>query len=122
MGEADFDGGKPDLLLKEDIIVAAINYRVGLFGFLSTEDSTVPGNAGLKDQILALQWIKKNIKNFGGDPEKITILGQSAGSASIAYLLQAPQTKGILYNMKRKYVLYNNVLIFSVVMSSILAL
>lgn len=94
MGEADFDGGKPDLLLKEGVIVAAIHYRVGLFGFLSTEDSTVPGNAGIKDQILALKWIKKNIRNFGGDPHRITILGQSAGSASIAYLLQAPQTKG----------------------------
>lgn len=67
---------------------------MGIFGFISTGDSVLPGNAGLKDQILALQWFKENIQNFGGDPEKITIFGQSAGSASIAYLLQAPQTKG----------------------------
>lgn len=94
MGEPDFDGGKPDLLVKEDVIVAALHYRVGLFGFLSTGDSIVPGNNGLKDQILALQWIKNNIENFGGDPNRITLIGQSAGSASISYLLQAPQTKG----------------------------
>lgn len=94
MGEPDFDGGKPDLLIKEDVIVAALHYRVGLFGFLSTGDSIVPGNNGLKDQILALQWIKNNIENFGGDPNRITLIGQSAGSASISYLLQAPQTKG----------------------------
>lgn len=100
MGDPDFDGGKPDLLLEEDVIIAAVHYRVGLFGFLSTGDSIVPGNNGLKDQILALQWIKNNIENFGGDPQKITIFGQSAGSASVAYLLQASQTKGKIFTYK----------------------
>lgn len=67
---------------------------MGLFGFISTEDNVVPGNLGLKDQVLALKWIKGNIESFGGDPSKITLFGQSAGSVSIAYLLQAPQTTG----------------------------
>lgn len=93
-GEPDFDNANPKLLLKEGVILAAIHYRVGLFGFLSTENSIIPGNAGLKDQIIALQWIKSNIENFGGDSSRITIMGQSAGSASVAYILQAPQTAG----------------------------
>lgn len=93
-GAADFDGASPERLLEENVIVASLHYRVGLFGFLSTGDNIVPGNVGLKDQILALQWIKQNIKNFGGDPSKITVFGQSAGSASIAYLLQTNQSQG----------------------------
>ncbi|XP_072386373.1 juvenile hormone esterase-like [Diabrotica undecimpunctata] len=94
-GSADFDDHSPDFLLYEDVIVVAVHYRVGFLGFMSLGDTVAPGNNGIKDQVLALQWIKKNIKNFGGDPEKITIWGQSAGAASVAYLLQAPQTKGL---------------------------
>lgn len=93
-GEPDFDEANPVYLMKEDVIVAAVQYRVGLLGFLSTGDSVVPGNNGIRDQILGLRWIKSNIENFGGDPDRITIMGQSAGSASIAYILQAPQTIG----------------------------
>lgn len=94
MGAPDFDGGNPVTLLNEGMIVVSFHYRIGIFGFLSTEDQVAPGNVGLKDQLLALQWIKNNIENFGGDPERITLSGQSAGATSIAYLLQAPQTKG----------------------------
>lgn len=54
----------------------------------------IPGNIGMKDQILALQWLKKNIEYFGGDPEKVTIFGQSAGSASVSFLLLSPLAKG----------------------------
>lgn len=93
-GEPDLDDVHASHLLEEGVIVVALHYRVGLFGFLSTGDSVVPGNVGLKDQIMALEWIKDNIEHFGGDPEKITVMGQSAGSASVAYLLQAPQTEG----------------------------
>ncbi|RZC41742.1 COesterase and/or Abhydrolase 3 domain containing protein, partial [Asbolus verrucosus] len=78
---------QPDLFINNDIVFASINYRVGVFGFLSTQDEVVPGNMGLKDQFLALQWAHDNIKLFGGDPEKITIYGESAGSASCAYHL-----------------------------------
>ncbi|RZC35544.1 COesterase and/or Abhydrolase 3 domain containing protein, partial [Asbolus verrucosus] len=95
-GGGFIDGSSPsfqtDLFINNDIVVASINYRVGVFGFLSTQDEVVPGNNGLKDQLLALQWAHDNIKLFGGDPEKITIYGQSAGSASCAYHLLNQQS------------------------------
>lgn len=63
-------------------------------GFLSTGDTVIPGNYGLKDQNLALKWLKSNIKYFGGDPEKITIYGGSAGGASVAFHLQSKKSHG----------------------------
>lgn len=76
-GEPDMYGG--DYLLQKDIVFVTINYRVGPIGFLSFDDPEldIPGNAGLKDQVFALKWIKNNIANFGGDPENITIFGTS---------------------------------------------
>ncbi|XP_060526516.1 juvenile hormone esterase-like [Cylas formicarius] len=73
----------PFYLLDEDVIIVYANYRLGLYGFLSTEDDVVLGNAGLKDQLLAMKWTKNNIALFGGDPEKITIFGESAGGISV---------------------------------------
>ncbi|XP_030752570.1 venom carboxylesterase-6-like isoform X3 [Sitophilus oryzae] len=94
-GSSSYENFAPDYFLEQGVIYVAFNYRLGVFGFLSTNDSTASGNWGLKDQVLALQWTKENIKYFGGDPEKITIFGQSAGAASVSYMLQAPQTKGL---------------------------
>ncbi|KAJ8955015.1 hypothetical protein NQ318_000447 [Aromia moschata] len=96
-GAPDFDDHSPDYLLDEGVIVVSFHYRVGILGFLSTGDLAAPGNAGLKDQVLALKWIKENIASFGGNPDRITVFGQSAGAASVSYLLQTPQTAG-LYN------------------------
>lgn len=93
-GKPDFDNHSPEHLLDEDLIVVSFNYRVSIFGFLSTNDSVAPGNIGLKDQIFALKWIKENIENFGGNPNKITLMGQSAGAASIGYLLAHKEAEG----------------------------
>lgn len=89
----------PEFLLTRDIVVVVINYRLGLLGFLSLEDEAleVPGNAGLKDQRLALQWVQKNIKSFGGDPNNVTIFGESAGSASVHFQVLSESSKGLFH-------------------------
>lgn len=89
----------PNYLLTQDIVLVAINYRLGIFGFLSLEDESlgIPGNAGLKDQVLALKWVQQNIQNFGGDPGNVTIFGESAGAASVHYLTLSPLTKGLFH-------------------------
>lgn len=63
-------------------------------GFLNLEDDIAPGNQGLKDQVLALKWVRDNILSFCGDPENITIFGESAGSASVHYLCISPLAEG----------------------------
>lgn len=72
-----------------------ISYFDIQLGFFSTEDEVASGNQGLKDQILALKWVHENIAQFGGSPDKVTLFGESAGAASISYLLQTPLTTGL---------------------------
>ncbi|XP_050293846.1 esterase FE4-like [Anthonomus grandis grandis] len=79
----------------QKVIVVSINYRLGPFGFFSTGDTVIPGNAGLKDQRLALKWVQKNIANFGGDPSKVTIFGESAGGASVGYQILSKSSQGL---------------------------
>lgn len=64
-------------------------------GFLSTEDDELPGNYGMKDQVLALKWVQKNIHIFGGNPKRVTIFGQSAGAVSVSLHMLSPMSKGI---------------------------
>lgn len=73
----------PKYLVKQDVILVTFNYRLGPYGFMCLGTSDIPGNQGLKDQQLALRWIKNNIDAFGGDSNKITIFGESAGGASV---------------------------------------
>ena len=88
-------------LAKKGLVVVTINYRVGVIGFLALPELTKEsednssGNYGLLDQAAALEWIKKNISTFGGDPNKVTIMGQSAGAASVNYLTASPLAKGL---------------------------
>lgn len=85
----------PTYFMKENIVLVTINYRFGAFGFLSTGDEVLQGNNGLKDQVMALKWVKNNIEAFGGDVNSITIFGESAGSASVEYLTLSPLSKGL---------------------------
>lgn len=89
-------------LARKGVIVVTLNYRLGVFGFfahpeLHEEEGSVPGNYGLTDQILALQWIRENISAFGGDPERVTIFGQSAGALSVLSLLVSPLSAGLFH-------------------------
>ncbi len=87
-------------LAKKGLVVVTINYRVGVFGFLALPELTnesehhSSGDYGLLDQVAALEWIHKNISAFGGDPAQVTIVGQSAGAASVNYLTASPLAKG----------------------------
>ncbi|XP_059061195.1 cholinesterase 2-like [Achroia grisella] len=73
----------PKYLVDKNIILITINYRLGPYGFMCLDTPEVPGNQGLKDQVLALRWVKDNIGAFGGDVNKITLFGRSAGGISI---------------------------------------
>lgn len=86
------DGG--NLASKEDIVVVSINYRLSTLGFLAIPGTDILGNYGIADQIVALDWVIANIASFGGDPSKITIVGESAGAGSVRALLGSPEAIG----------------------------
>ena len=92
------DGGN---LSKKGVLVVSMNYRLGVFGFLALpelskeSDHGASGNYGLMDQLAALKWVKANIATFGGDPDNVTIFGESAGSSSVSALVASPLAKGL---------------------------
>src|SRR5271166_1230387 len=90
------------LAKRGDVVVVTINYRLGPLGFLRLADVTngrIPstGNEGLLDQIAALEWVRDNIGEFGGDPGNVTIFGESAGGMSVGTLLAAPPARGLFH-------------------------
>ncbi|CAH3129352.1 unnamed protein product [Porites lobata] len=86
-----------DILALHGVVVVIIQYRLGPFGFLTTGDSAAPGNYGMLDQVEALKWIKENIENFGGNPSKVTIFGQSAGGSSVGLHLLSPLSRDLFH-------------------------
>ena len=92
-------------LAKKGVVVVTINYRLGIFGFFAhpelTKESDVhaSGNYGLLDMIAALEWVRKNIAAFGGDPKRVTIFGESAGSSAVNFLMASPLAKGLFHRV-----------------------
>ena len=91
--------GEP--LARSGVVVVTINYRLGVFGFLAhpelTKEAGASGNYGLLDQLAALRWVQQNIAAFGGDPDRVTIAGQSAGASGVHNLVASPLAKGLFH-------------------------
>ncbi|KAL0809376.1 hypothetical protein ABMA28_011574 [Loxostege sticticalis] len=93
-GSSALYGG--DFLVEKDVVVVTINYRLGALGFLSLNTPEVPGNAGLKDIVQAIRWVKDNIHNFGGNSGNLTLFGESAGGVATSVLTASPLTKNLI--------------------------
>ncbi|XP_012215168.1 juvenile hormone esterase-like isoform X1 [Linepithema humile] len=96
-GSGDSSLYGPDYIIQKDVILVTLNYRLGVLGFLNLNDEVAAGNQGLKDVVMALQWVQKNISKFGGDPENVTIFGESAGGTIVHYLAISPVAKGLFH-------------------------
>ncbi len=100
-GSGSAPGYDGEALARKGVVLVTINYRLGVFGFFShpelskESENHASGNYGLMDQVAALQWVQKNIAGFGGDPKRVTVFGDSAGSSSISNLMGSPSAKGL---------------------------
>jgi para-nitrobenzyl esterase len=100
------DGSEPrydgEAMARRGIVALTVNYRLGVFGFFAHPELTkespqhASGNQGLLDQVAALQWVQRNLAAFGGDPSRVTIAGESAGSISVSVLMASPLSKGLI--------------------------
>jgi len=103
-GGASCDVYDGEEISRKDVVYVNLNYRLGIFGYLAHPDLSaestegVSGNYAILDQVAALKWVKNNIANFGGDPDNVTIVGQSAGSASVHTLILTPKARGLFKN------------------------
>ncbi len=101
-GGSDEPRHNGDFLPLKGVVLVTINYRLGVFGFLATADlakeaNGAAGNYGLMDMTAGLQWVKANISRFGGDPNNVTIFGESAGSFAVSTLMASPMSKGLIH-------------------------
>ncbi|KGO50346.1 Carboxylesterase, type B [Penicillium expansum] len=88
-----FDGAS--LVSRGDVVLVTVNYRLSIFGFLALNDTTVTGNYDMSDKIEALKWVQNHISAFGGDPNNVTIFGQSAGGSAVISLIQSQKAAGL---------------------------
>lgn len=94
IGDGNFGA---DYLLEKDVVLVTFNHRLAFFGFTSTGTSDVTPNAGFKDQVLALRWVRDHIRYFGGDPNCVTLMGISAGGMSAELHLVSPMSRGLFH-------------------------
>ncbi|XP_036141337.1 esterase E4 [Monomorium pharaonis] len=97
LGSGDASVYGPDFIVQKDVILVTLNYRLGALGFLNLNDKVATGNQGLKDVVMALQWVQKNISQFGGDSKNVTIFGESSGGVIAHYLTLSPLSKGLFH-------------------------
>ena len=86
-------------LLDREVVLVTINYRLASLGFMSTGTKEMPGNNGFKDQSMGLKWVRDNISKFGGDPNSVTLIGQSAGARSVTLHMISPMSKGLFHRV-----------------------
>ena len=91
-----------NLAKNHDVVFVGVNHRLNIFGFLALDSAGIPGfsgsaNAGMLDLVMALEWVRDNIAQFGGDPNNVTIFGQSGGGAKVSTLLSMPSAKGLFH-------------------------
>lgn len=94
-GNSDMYG--PEYLIHHDVVLVTINYRLEALGFLCLDTEEVPGNAGMKDQVAALKWVNKNICNFGGNPDNVTLMGESAGASCVTFHMVSPMSRHLFH-------------------------
>ncbi|CAL8100204.1 unnamed protein product [Orchesella dallaii] len=90
---------RPNYFMDEDVVLVTLNYRLNSLGFLNTGDGAIRGNMGMKDQTMALRWLKENVEVFGGDPNKITVLGESAGGCAAHLHMFSKMSQGLFHNV-----------------------
>uniref|UniRef100_A0A182SPR5 Carboxylic ester hydrolase n=1 Tax=Anopheles maculatus TaxID=74869 RepID=A0A182SPR5_9DIPT len=96
-GERDING--VDLLVDNGVLVITFNYRLNMLGFLKSDEYNISGNYGLKDQTTMLRWVRRYIKHFGGNPDQVTLMGQSAGGGSVTHHLYIEQSKDLFHRL-----------------------
>ncbi|XP_035787610.1 para-nitrobenzyl esterase-like [Anopheles albimanus] len=88
-----------DLLMDNEVVVVTLNYRLGVLGFLRHDRYNLTGNYGLKDQLVALEWIVRYVEHFGGDPQRVTLMGHSAGGAAVTHHLYHPRARQLFQGL-----------------------